>query len=437
MALTATADEVTREDIAQQLFSGNADNIVLGFDRPNIKVSVELKNSWKPQTLAFIDRHRGSSGIAYCLSRKKTEEVAEFLVGHGVLALPYHAGMDKAVRDTNQNIFMTEPGVVIVATVAFGMGIDKADVRFVLHVDMPGSLEAYYQEIGRAGRDGGAAEAHMLYGLNDIRMRRVFIDQEEAGEDRKRREHRRLDALLGYCESPVCRRRVLLTYFGEPSEPCGNCDVCIDPVDMVDGGAEGRKVLSLVLETGERFGAVHVIDVLRGALNEKVTQFGHDRLSTFATGAEHKKEVWRSIIRQLVAAGFLELDVKGYGGLALADKGHALLRGEEQFEYRRDTMQRATTPKRTGRTDALVESLSPEEIVLLGQLKALRLQLAKERGVPAYVVFSDKTLADMAKRQPQNDLEFAEVNGVGAAKLKDFAAPFLEVIAASVKSANG
>ncbi len=428
-ALTATADEITRQDISAQLFAGDAESIVLGFDRPNIKLTVEMKASWKPQILAFIERHRGASGIVYCLSRKKTEEVAAFLADNGVAALAYHAGMDKAVRDANQNIFMTEPGVVIVATIAFGMGIDKSDVRFVFHADLPASLEAYYQEIGRAGRDGQPAEAHMLYGLGDIRMRRMFIEQEDAGEKRKRREHRRLDALLGYCESPACRRRVLLGYFGEPTEPCGNCDVCIDPVAMVDGTAAGQKVLSAVYRTGQRFGAVHIIDVLRGQLTEKVAVAGHDRLPTFGTGAEHNKQEWRSIIRQLVAAGFLHLDVKGYGGLSITDEGQVLLQGGERFQYRQDTMRRAAPVRRKGHSKAPVAELSAAETAILDRLKALRLRLAKERGVPAFVVFSDKTLADMAQRKPQTAAEFAEVNGVGAAKLKEFAAPFLEAIA--------
>jgi len=437
-ALTATADEVTRQDISAQIFAGNAETIVLGFDRPNIKLTVEMKASWKPQILAFIERHRGESGIVYCLSRKKTEEVAAFLADNGVVALPYHAGIDKAVRDANQNIFMTEPGVVIVATIAFGMGIDKSDVRFVFHSDLPGSLEAYYQEIGRAGRDGQPAEAHMLYGLGDIRMRRLFIEQEAAGEERKRREHRRLDALLGYCESPSCRRSVLLGYFGEESTPCDNCDVCLDPVDMVDGVAEGQMVLSAVQQTGQRFGAVHIIDVLRGQMTKKVTEAGHDRLPCFGTGGEHNKEQWRSMIRQLVAVGHLLLDVKGYGGLAITDKGQSLLQGEESFQYRQDTMRRTAPARRKNRSANLVAELSAAETEVLGRLKALRLRLAKERGVSAYVVFSDKSLADMAQRQPKNTAEFAEVNGVGAAKLRDFAAPFLEAIAtASAAAADG
>ena len=429
-ALTATADEVTREDISAQLFAGDAETIVLGFDRPNIKLTVEMKRNWKPQLLIFIERHRGMSGIVYCLSRKKTEQAAAFLGEEGVHALPYHAGMDKAARDANQNVFMTEAGVVIVATIAFGMGIDKSDVRFVFHADLPGSLEAYYQEIGRAGRDDRPAEAHMLYGLGDIRMRRVFIEQEDAGEERKRREHRRLDALLGYCESPACRRGVLLAYFGEKTEPCGNCDVCLDPADMVDGTAEGRQAISAVNQTGQRFGAVHIIDVLRGALTEKVAKAGHDRLAIFGAGAEHKKEEWRSLIRQLVAAGFLRLDVKDYGGLATTEKGRALLLGEESFDYRQDTMRPTPPAPRKARSAAPVAELSEAETALFGRLKELRLGLARERGVPAYVVFSDKSLTDMARRRPRTAAEFAEVNGVGAAKLKDFAATFLDAIAA-------
>ena len=432
-AFTATADQVTREDIAAQLFAGNAETIVLGFDRPNIKLSVKMKESWKSQLLSFAQRHSGASGIIYCLSRKKTEETAALLVENGIRALHYHAGMDKTERDQNQNTFMNETGIVIVATIAFGMGIDKSDVRFVFHTDLPGSIEAYYQEIGRAGRDDQPAEAFMLYGLGDIRMRRVFIDQEDAGEDRKRREHQRLDALIGYCESATCRRCTLLAYFGENSEPCGNCDACIDPVAMADGTSAAQKILSAIEQTGQRYGAVHVVDVLRGMNTEKVTKAGHNRLTSFGIGNDLKKEKWRSIIRQLVAAGFLCLDSEGYGGLVITGTGQALLRDDATFQYRQDTIKASTSSSKTtsrnkkGSAAALSE-LSNNDTALFGRLKELRLRLAKDRGVPAYVIFPDKTLADMARRRPQNVAEFAEVNGVGAAKLKKFAALFLDVI---------
>ena len=264
-ALTATADGVTRDDIADRLFGGAVEQFVLGFDRPNIRLAVAMKREWKGQLRDFVARHDGESGIVYCLSRRKTEEAAALLAADGVRALPYHAGMDAADREAHQNAFMTEPGVAIVATIAFGMGIDKADVRYVFHADLPGSVEAYYQEIGRAGRDGNPAAAHMLYGLPDIRMRRQFIEDEDAGPDRKRREHKRLDALLGYCEAPACRRTALLEYFGEGIEACGNCEICLDPSERIDGTEDARKILSAVYRSGERFGAAHVIDIVRGS----------------------------------------------------------------------------------------------------------------------------------------------------------------------------
>ena len=429
-ALTATADAATRRDVVQRLFGGEAETIVLGFDRPNIRLSVEMKRDWKRQLRAFIARHRGESGIVYCLSRKKTEETADLLAADGVRALAYHAGMDKSCREAHQNVFMTEPGAVIVATIAFGMGIDKADVRFVFHTDLPGSVEAYYQEIGRAGRDGEPAEAFMLYGLADIRMRRAFIEEEEAGDDRKRREHKRLDALLGYCEAPACRRAALLDYFGERAGTCGNCDVCLDPAERVDGTEDARKVLSAVRRSGERFGAAHVVDILRGTRTEKIARSGHDRLPTFGVGAARGKAEWQSIIRQMAATGILRLDVAGYGGLAITDRGRALLRGEGVFRYREDTVARtpAAGPRpRAARADD--QPLTGDEAALLGVLKELRLRLARERGVPAYVVFSDRSLIDMAQRRPRTVEDFAEVHGVGAAKRKDFAAPFLAAIA--------
>ena len=427
-ALTATADAVTRDDIVARLFGGDAKMVVLGFDRPNIKLSVEMKQEWKRQMTDFLSRHEGDSGIVYCLSRKKTEEAAQYLRDRGINALAYHAGMHAEARQAHQNSFMTDPGIVIVATVAFGMGIDKSDVRFVLHVDLPGSVEAYYQEIGRAGRDGTPADAHMIYGLQDIRMRRVFIEDEDSGPERKRREHKRLDALVGYCEAPECRRRSLLAYFGETIEPCGNCDVCIDPVEMADGTEHGFKVLTAVQGSGQIYGAVHIVDILRGMNTEKIAKAGHDNLPAYGAGAELRKQEWQSIIRQLVASGFLRLDVQGYGGLGITPKGQDLMRGEESFRYRQDTLKKSRAGARRTRDLAADADLSEAGTELLNALRALRLSIAKERGVPAYVVFADRTLVDMARRKPATTDEFAEVHGVGAAKLRDFAEPFLTAI---------
>ncbi|MBS0471800.1 MAG: DNA helicase RecQ [Proteobacteria bacterium] len=424
-ALTATADEVTRDDILAKIFAGKAERIVLGFDRPNIRLSVTPKHEWKRQLLDFLSRHRGVSGIVYCLSRKRTEEAAQFLEENGIRALAYHAGMDKELRDLNQNRFMTEPAIVMVATIAFGMGIDKSDVRYVFHVDMPGSLEAYYQEIGRAGRDGDAAEAHMLFGMGDLRMRRMFIEQEDSDGDRKRREHQRLGALVGFCESSRCRRQVLLGYFGETAEPCGNCDVCLSPHALVDASGAARLALEAVRQTGERYGGGHVTDVLHGTRNEKVANAGHDRIPAFASGGERKKDEWLALLRQLVAGGFLHLDVAGYGGMSLTDKGRALLQGEGSFLYRPPP---ARATKKAIRAALTVEKVTEADLGLLGALKGLRSQLAKTRRVPAYAIFPDKTLIEMAQQRPQSMNEFAEINGVGAKKLAEFGEKFLRVV---------
>ncbi|MEZ5666964.1 MAG: DNA helicase RecQ [Alphaproteobacteria bacterium] len=430
-ALTATADAVTREDIADKLFGGRVEAHVLGFDRPNLRLAVSAKRDWKRQLLGFVRAQDGASGIVYCLSRRKTEETAAFLADNGIRALPYHAGMEKSAREANQNAFMTERGLVVVATIAFGMGVDKPDVRFVCHTDLPGSVEAYYQEIGRAGRDGAPAEVLMLYGLDDIRMRRMFIDREDSSDARKRREHKRLDALVAYCESPACRRVVLLDYFGEAATACGNCDICLDPVEMVDGTAEAEKALSAVQRSGQRFGAAHIVDILRGTATDKAVAAGHDRLPAFGSGAGRSKADWHTLVRQLVAAGFLRIDVQGFGGLALTPQGAALLRGEATFRYRPDTMrggEKGRTPR--GRP-AVADALSGADTALLDRLKALRLELARARGVPAYVIFADRSLADMAARRPRTEAEFAAVHGVGAAKLREFAGPFLAAIAAA------
>ena len=423
IALTATADEATRADIAMRLFGGQVESLVLGFDRPNIKFSVSARSDGRRQLLDFVRGHRGASGIVYCLSRKKTEETAAFLEGHGVRALPYHAGMGKEARDANQNRFMTEAGIVMVATIAFGMGIDKPDVAYVFHTDLPASLEAYYQEIGRAGRDGRTAEAHMLFGAADIRMRRMFIDQEEAAAEHKRRAHARLNTLIGFCETAQCRRQILLGYFGEAAQPCGNCDNCLNTVPQQDGAAQARLVFAAIAQSGSRFGASHIVEILRGAKTQKLIERGHDGLASFGSGAALKKEEWQSLIRQLVAGGFLMAD--DHGGLYVADKGRALAQGELGFTWR------AAPP--VARSKAGADSVSTEggDPALLAALKALRMKLARERQVPAYVIFSDRTLIDMAERRPRDLNAFAQVHGVGAAKLKDFGTMFLDAIKAA------
>ena len=427
LALTATADAVTREDIAAQLLSPDAAQFVAGFDRPNIRLAVEPRKSPKRQLLSFAKKHRGRSGIVYCLSRRKVEETAAMLEAEGIRALPYHAGMTAEERTANQDIFVAEPGVVIVATIAFGMGIDKPDVRYVFHTDIPSGIEAYYQEIGRAARDGEPGEACMLYGLDDIRMRRMFIDGEESGDEHKRRAHKRLDALVGFCETPGCRRVTLLSYFGERIEPCGNCDTCLDPVELVEATDDARLVLSAVVQTGQRFGAAHIVDVLAGTLTEKVAKFNHDRRDAFGRGAHHPKTVWRSVVRQLTAAGHLHLDIAGYGGLRTTELGQALLRGESGFRRRAEVARRKEESSKAP-PDPDPTPLTDADTALLARLKELRLRLARERGVPAYAVFPDRSLTEMARKRPLDRESFAGIHGVGDAKLRDFADIFLAEI---------
>lgn len=425
IALTATADEVTRTDIAKRLFGGCVETLVLGFDRPNIKFSVTARSDGKRQLLDFVQRHPGSSGIIYCLSRRKTEETAAFLQQNKVRAFAYHAGMAKEARDANQNSFMTGAGVVMVATIAFGMGIDKPDVTYVFHTDMPGSLEAYYQEVGRAGRDGRPAEAQMLFGSGDIRMRRMFIDNEDVPDVHKRRGHARLGTLISYCETAQCRRQMLLAYFGEAAAPCGNCDNCLDQSPLADGSAEAKIIFTAISQSGARFGTAQIVDILRGALTQKTLDYGHRQLASFGSGAARKKEEWQSLIRQLLAGGFLTPDA--HGGLGIGPQGHALGRGEAAFLYRL-----ADAPVRSRPRSDVLEAGEAAGPAILAVLKSLRLQLARERQVPAFVIFSDRTLMDMAARSPRDLDAFAAVHGVGAAKLKEFGGVFLNAIAAHV-----
>ena len=430
-AFTATADAATRRDISQRLFGGRGDIVVRGFDRPNLCLGVTPKTDWRAQLLAFLKNRNGESGIVYCLSRKLTEEVAQILADAGIRALPYHAGLDQQVRRDNQEAFMAEDGVVMVATIAFGMGIDKPDIRYVFHLNLPGSMEAYYQEIGRAGRDGQPADVRMLYGLDDIRMRRQFIAQDEGDEDHKRREHKRLDALLAYAEANSCRRVALLDYFGEQTEACGNCDVCLDPPELIDGTEDACAVLATVSATGQMFGVAHIIDVLRGADSAKVREKGHERLPTYGSGAARPKTFWQGFVRQVVAAGYLSIDVEGYGGLKLTQRSEGLLKGSSSFEYR--DIPRTGKSRKPRRSSVDIDDIDSE---LFAELKALRRDLAVERNVPAYVVFSDATLRDMCLLMPQDMDTLAMVNGVGPKKLKDFGEIFLGAVRAHAKASG-
>ena len=425
VALTATADERTRHDIIERLHLQQADHYICGFDRPNIQYRISQKQNAKQQLLAFIKaEHSRDAGIVYCMSRKKVEQTADWLAAQGYKALPYHAGLPNAIKAANQQRFLREEGVIIVATIAFGMGIDKPDVRFVAHLDLPKSVEAYYQETGRAGRDGASATAWMVYGLQDVINMRQMMANSNGSEEFKRVESMRLDAMLGLCEISSCRRQVLLRYFGDQTSPCGNCDNCLVPPVVWDGSVAAQKALSCVYRTGQRFGANHVIDVLLAKDNDKINQYGHRQLSTYGIGKELKDKEWRSVFRQLVARGLLVVDVDSWGALRLGEECRAVLRGEETISLRRDPIVRQNAGRRGSKAIP-----SGGDQLLWDQLRQTRKRLADDQGVPPYVIFSDATLMEMMANKPSNGDQLLAISGIGATKKERYGDVFLAVIA--------
>jgi len=425
IALTATADRITQNEILQRLHLQDAKVFVSGFDRPNIRYRIVLKNNPKRQLLAFVaNEHAKDSGIIYCLSRRRVEELCLWLKNQGKVVLPYHAGLSKMVREQNQSRFLHEEGVVMVATIAFGMGIDKPNVRFVAHFDMPKSIEAYYQETGRAGRDGLFAQAWLAYGLQDVIVHRQMAEASNASEEIKRREQRKLDALLGLCETTSCRRQTLLHYFGETYDrPCGNCDTCLDPVSTWDGTRLAQMALSSAYRTRQVFGALHLIDVLMGKETDKVKKFAHNKLGVFGLGKDVEAQQWRSIFRQLIAMRLFHVDMDAFGALKLTDKSAPILRGQSTLFLRKIE----AAPKAKAKRQILPTGLKQKN-PLFDMLKTLRLQLAKEHEVPPYVIFHDRTLMEMAERVPQNLEDMRGIYGVGDQKLAKFGAAFLDAL---------
>ena len=434
IALTATADAPTRREIVERLALEHARQFVSSFDRANIRYTVTHKHDGRRQLQEFIDGHPGASGIVYCLSRRKVEATAAALVERGITALPYHAGLDATVRAANQHRFLREDGIVMVATIAFGMGIDKPDVRFVAHMDLPKSLEGYYQETGRAGRDGEPADAWLAYGLGDAVLLQRMIEQSDSGEDRKRLERGKLDALIGYCESTGCRRQTLLAYFGETHPgACGHCDNCLQPPQSWDGTVAAQKALSCVYRSGQRFGAAHVIDVLRGAETAKVRQHDHDKLSTYGIGADLDAKQWRSVMRQLVAAGLLEVDIEGHGALRLTPDSSAVLKGARMLSLRTEPPAAASRRERVARASAGGVALPPDAASRFEVLRAWRSDTARAQSVPAYVIFHDSTLREIALKSPEDLDALATISGVGAGKLERYGHALLEALSAPVE----
>jgi ATP-dependent DNA helicase RecQ len=428
IALTATADQQTRQEIITRLRLEDARLYVDSFDRPNIRYTIVERDNPRKQLLTFLGAHHGEAGIVYCLSRRKVDETAAWLSAQGIPALPYHAGLTAADRQRHQYRFLREDGLVMVATIAFGMGIDKPDVRFVAHLDLPRSVEAYYQETGRGGRDGDPAEAWMTYGLNDVVIHRQMIEDSSAPIEQKRVEREKLDSMLAYCESASCRRVVLLNHFGEQAEPCGNCDVCLDPPLVWDGTVAAQKVLSAALRTGQRFGAAHLIDILRGKSTDKVRQFGHDRLPTFAVGAEMDDMGWRSVFRQLLAAGVLEADASAYGALKLTDSARPILKGETSLKLRRRVERPKGREARSKVASGSASSAPANDSPLFARLRSWRSEKAREQGVPAYVILHDRALHEIASLLPDSPQALLSVPGIGLAKARRYGDELLALV---------
>lgn len=431
VALTATADPHTQKDILERLKLVDAEIFITSFDRPNIRYEIVERTNQRQQLLDFLKKHDGESGIVYCLSRAKVEDIAEWLNSKGIKALPYHAGLPADQRAANQDAFLLEEGLCLVATVAFGMGIDKPDVRFVSHLDLPSSVEAYYQETGRAGRDGAPSEVFMAYGMADLVQRRRMIAEGDAPDDVKRAENGKLNALLGICETTGCRRQALLAHFGETyPKPCGNCDTCLSPVETWDGTEAAQKLMSAVYRTGQRFGTGHVIDVLTGKTTEKTTRFGHDALSVFGIGETIALKTWQSIARQLVAAGYIDVDHAQFGALILTEKSRTILRGEETIALRKDRSAAGLKKTRSSRSASLADDLDQDDRLLFERLRRLRTQIARDQGVPPYVVFPDATLAGIASARPVSSDALLEVSGIGQSKLEKYGDAFLDLVEA-------
>ena len=430
IALTATADQQTRNEIVHRLQLEDARMFVSSFDRPNIRYQIVEKTNGRKQLLDFIEsEHADDAGVVYCLSRKKVEETADFLNANGINALAYHAGMETAVRTRNQARFLREDGIVMVATIAFGMGIDKPDVRFVAHLDLPKSIEGYYQETGRAGRDGLPASAWMAYGLQDVVQQRRMIDESEADETFKRVQSAKLDAMLGLCETLHCRRMRLLDYFGQSSAPCGNCDTCLQPPGAYDATVDVQKLLSTIYRVDQHFGAQHVLDVLRGVDTDKIRQRGHERLSTFGIGAERSEQEWRAILRQAIAIGLVSVDHDAFGVLKLTEAARPVLKGAERVQLR--VYQKPVKAKRTAvKPKGFVETdLSPAEQAVFEKLRWWRMETARKHNVPAYVIFHDATMREIAKVQPHSLDDLRGVSGVGEKKLETYGEEIVALIA--------